>query len=236
MAASLARAFTFAVLFGFIILYFLTTCLSILSERSDHLYAHHEWRSVPEGVELTSIKSWHSRACMNLPNSIMIAGCLITLAIPWFVPYRIPGSIGSSMTAISLLAILVFGLLDEPRKPRTRPAILLQPEGILAWPNEPYRCRIPWTTSPKAMGICHYALDIVTSKRLEFVIPLKHLNISGRQLASVIEFYTKHINLRYELTTPEGLNHVKLLMHNTVEQVEQQLPQQPPRYPHHHRE
>jgi len=213
-----------ATLSGITALYFATYWLQILSDRSDRLYAHHEWRSVPEGVELTSIKSWHSRVCMNLPNSIMIVGCLITLAIPWFTSYRVPGAIGSSMAAISLLAILIFGLLvDEPRKPRTRPAILLQPEGILAWPNEPYRYRIPWTTFPKAMGIRHYALDIITSKRLEFVIPLKHLNISGRQLARVIEFYTKHINLRYELTTPEGLNHVKLLMHNTVEQVEQTL-------------
>lgn len=177
MAASLARAFTLAVFSGFSTLYWLASCMSILSERSDHLYAHHEWRSVPEGVELTSIKSWHSRACMNLPNSIVIVGCLITLAIPWFAPYRIPGSIGSSMAAISLLAILVFGVLvDEPRKPRTRPAILLRPEGILAWPNEPYRCRIPWTTFPEATGIRHYGLNIVTRKRLQFLIPLKHLN------------------------------------------------------------
>ncbi|WP_128683209.1 hypothetical protein [Actinomyces qiguomingii] len=205
-------------------------------ERSDHLYAHHEWRSVPEGVELTSIKSWHSRACMNLPNSIMIVGSLITLAIPWFVPYRIPGSIGSSMTAISLLAILVFGILaDEPRKPRTRPAILLQPEGILAWPNEPYRCRIPWTTSPEATGIRHYGLNIVTRKRLEFAIPLKHLNISGRQLARVIEFYTKHINLRHELAKPEGLERVRSLMQHPVWEIEEQLPPPKPKRPRRHR-
>lgn len=156
---------------------------------------------------------------------IVLTTCTIVVAawMAWTSPETPAGGLTATVLGSALFAANVSGIRQNPSVVPTAAAIMMTADGIRTWPGTRHASQIPWGDRPTVYGAHGGKLLVGTRSGKLHAVPMSYLRLGCVQLSRVIDFYTRHPELRHELTTPEGLARVPLLMDNTVEQVEQSL-------------
>jgi len=156
---------------------------------------------------------------------IVLTTCTILVAVwmAWTSPETRVGGLTSTVLGSAFIAANVSGIRRNPLVTPSAAAIVVTANGIRTWPGTSHEAWIAWGDHPAVYGARAGTLLVDTRYGKLYNVPMSYLRFGCVQLSRIIEFYTRHPELRHELDNSEGLARVQLLMHNSVEQLEQTL-------------
>lgn len=149
---------------------------------------------------------------------LLMVGGLSGTALTAFVSEQPDTRVYAWPAVLLALSLAVIAWSPMPYNPPREPEIVLDPDGIVLWPDGRHETILPWDEEPVVRGVVRGLQPsvLVTTRRGGSVrVPLFPLPLGYAQFQRVVDVYSSRPELRAELADERGLERVRALMHDT---------------------
>lgn len=172
------------------------------------------WRRRARRIELPGLWFWPVAVRIGALILALLAafGCFSALTDDYFT-FDAETPVPALAVAATLLLVAVITWRRTPR-PCAGPGIVLDAEGFAITPGSRLGQAFPWEDGPRVVGALRSGPVLLRVPGIgpePVPVDVGTMPLTYVQLGRVLEFYSDHPELRHELATDRGLEHVRAL-------------------------